>query len=130
MPKVYYSQKSWLLILKKSYFCPIELTLDVLGPKWRIVLLWWIKQDIRRFSDLKAVIPGISDQELTRQIRALEQSGIITRQRYQERPPRVEYSLTELGRSLDPVIEAICHWGIKQGTGREFGYKKVLDSMK
>jgi len=116
--------------LKKSYFCPLEITLEALGPKWRIVILWWIKQDIRRFSDLKAVIPSISDQELTRQLRALEHSGIITRQRYQERPPRVEYSVTKLGKSLDPVMDSICNWGIKQAKGMEFGYKKVLDSMK
>ncbi len=102
----------------------------MLGPRWRITVLWWIKQDIRRFSDLKAVIPGISDQELTRQLRALEQSGIIERQRYQERPPRVEYALTELGKSLDPVLESICKWGLTQANGREFGYKKVLESMK
>jgi DNA-binding HxlR family transcriptional regulator len=116
--------------LEKNYFCPLEITLEVLGPKWRIVVLWWIKQDIRRFSDLKAVIPGISDQELTRQLRALEKSGIILRRRYQERPPRVEYSLTELGRSLDPVMESICKWGLKQAKGKEFIYTKVLDSMK
>jgi DNA-binding HxlR family transcriptional regulator len=116
--------------LKKSYFCPLEVTLEALGPKWRIVILWWIKQDIRRFSDLKAVIPGISDQELTRQLRALEHSGIIMRQRYQERPPRVEYSVTKLGKSLDPVMESICNWGLQQAKGMEFGYKKVLESMK
>jgi DNA-binding HxlR family transcriptional regulator len=116
--------------LKKSYFCPLELTLEVLGPKWRIIIFWWIKQEIKRFSDLKAVIPGISDQELTRQLRALEQSGVIVRHRYQERPPRVEYSISELGKSLYPVMNSICDWGVEHANGTEFGYKKMLDSLK
>ncbi|MBC7998805.1 MAG: helix-turn-helix transcriptional regulator [Leptolyngbya sp.] len=116
--------------MKKSYFCPLERTLEVLGPKWRIVILWWIKQDVRRFSDLKVVIPGISDQELTRQLRSLEHHGIIMRRRYQERPPRVEYSITTLGKSLDPVIDSICDWGLTNSNGIEFGYKKALESLQ
>ncbi len=97
--------------LSRSYNCPVEVTLDVIGGKWKILILWHLEERALRFAELGRRIPQISDRMLSRQLRELETDGLISRQAYAEVPPRVEYSLTECGGTLGPLIAAICDWG-------------------
>jgi DNA-binding HxlR family transcriptional regulator len=102
--------------LKRSaqqFDCPVEATLKVIGGKWKVVILWWLGQDIHRFGELKRKIPGITVKMLTQQLRELETDGIVHRKVYPEVPPKVEYSLTDYGRSLEPITGLMCDWGKK-----------------
>jgi len=91
--------------------CPVELAIRIIGGKWKPVILWHLKDATKRFGELKREIPGITVKMLAQQLRELEQDGIISRKMFYEVPPRVEYSLTDMGRSLDPVLSAMCSWG-------------------
>ncbi|MCB0351378.1 MAG: helix-turn-helix transcriptional regulator [Bdellovibrionales bacterium] len=91
--------------------CPVELSIKIIGGKWKPILLWQLNEKIKRFGELKKDINGITVKMLAQQLRELEQDGIISRKMYHEVPPRVEYSLTEMGRSLEPVLMAMCSWG-------------------
>ncbi len=90
--------------------CPIEAALDVIGGKWKSILLFRIVEDTRRFNELRRLIPKVTQRTLTNQLRELERDGLIHRKIYAEVPPKVEYSATELGQSLQPVLKAISHW--------------------
>ncbi|HEX3548056.1 MAG TPA: helix-turn-helix domain-containing protein [Mycobacterium sp.] len=92
--------------------CPVEATLEVIGGKWKAVLIYHMMHGgPHRFAELRRKTTGISDRVLTRQLRELETDGIVHRAVFAEVPPRVEYSLTEYGESLRPVTEAMCQWG-------------------
>jgi DNA-binding HxlR family transcriptional regulator len=95
----------------RKYSCPVEITLDVIGGKWKCVILWWLSQGTKRFNELKNLIPGITQKILTERLRELEQDGLVKRQVYAEAPPRVEYSLTQRGKSLGPITDLMCQWG-------------------
>jgi DNA-binding HxlR family transcriptional regulator len=90
--------------------CPIEAALDAIGGKWKAILLFRIIEDTRRFNELRRLIPNVTQRTLTNQLRELEQDGLITRKIYAQVPPKVEYSATELGDSLKPIIEALSEW--------------------
>ena len=96
----------------KAYNCPVEATLDVIGGKWKPLILWWLHQRTYRFAELRRLIPGITEKVLTQQLRELEADGIVDRCVYPTIPPKVEYSLTEYGRSLERALKAICEWGL------------------
>lgn len=96
---------------EKSYRCPVEATLDVIGGKWKPLILWMLKGGVMRFSALQKAIPGVNSKTLTKQLRELEQDGVVVRVMYPEIPPRVEYSITEFGETLIPIIQALCTWG-------------------
>lgn len=98
----------------KEYCCPVELTLDMIGGKWKTLILWQLKDTTLRFSALKRMIPGITQKMLTQQLRELEENGLVSRKIYAEIPPRVEYSLTGYGKSLEPVLLLMCRWGMEQ----------------
>jgi DNA-binding HxlR family transcriptional regulator len=95
----------------RSYNCPVEAAIDVIGGKWKALILWWLQQRTWRFAELRRQIPGITEKVLTRQLRELEADGIVARRVYPTVPPRVEYSLTEYGQSLKRALRAICDWG-------------------
>ena len=95
-----------------DYDCPVEATLDVIGGKWKVVILYHLTHDgTHRFAVLRRKIPGVSERMLTQQLRELEDDGIVHREVYPEVPPKVEYSLTEYGKSLRPITEVMCEWG-------------------
>jgi DNA-binding HxlR family transcriptional regulator len=95
----------------KTYNCPVEAAVDVFGGKWKALILWWLQERTWRFAELRRQIPGITEKMLTQQLRELEADGIVDRRVYPTVPPRVEYSLTEYGRSLKRALRAICDWG-------------------
>jgi len=96
---------------KKPYNCGIGPAFDVIGGKWKAVILWELNNHIRRFGELKRLIPGISEKMLIQQLRELEQDGLISRKMFNEIPPRVEYSTTLLGDSLNIALGPLCDWG-------------------
>lgn len=91
--------------------CPVETTLALIGDKWKVLILRDLLTGTKRFGELKKSIGNVSQKVLTAQLRAMEESGLITRTVYAEVPPRVEYSLTELGQSLKPILDAMQNWG-------------------
>jgi len=91
--------------------CPVETTLTLIGDKWKVLILRDLLPGTKRFGELKKSIGNVSQKVLTSQLRAMEDSGLLTRTVYAEVPPRVEYSLTELGRSLEPILDAMWNWG-------------------
>ena len=91
--------------------CPVERTVNVIGGKWTLLILRDLFDGTKRFGELRASLIGISPKTLTEKLRALEQDGIIERKIYPEVPPRVEYSLTKRGQTLETIIEAMREWG-------------------
>lgn len=91
--------------------CPVEGTLEVIGGKWKGVILYHLLEKTCRFGELKKTMPGITQHTLTKQLRELESHGIVTRKVYAEVPPRVEYSLTERGESLREILMMLRKWG-------------------
>jgi len=95
----------------KSYHCPVEAALDVIGGKWKPLILWALGDNVLRFSELQKALPGVNTKMLTKQLRELEEDGVITRTVFPEVPPRVEYAITDFGRTLIPILQALCNWG-------------------
>ena len=91
--------------------CPVETTLLLIGDKWKVMILRDLMTGTKRFGALRKSIPAISQKMLTQQLRAMEADGLVHREVYAEVPPRVEYSLTETGASLRPVLDAMSVWG-------------------
>ena len=91
--------------------CPVETTLMLISDKWKVLILRDLMPGTKRFSELKRSVGHVTQKVLTAQLRQMEESGLVTRTVYPEVPPRVEYSLTELGRSLKPVLDAMWDWG-------------------
>lgn len=93
------------------YRCPVEATLDIIGGRWKGVILFHLVRGPKRFSDFNRLYPAISDHSLALQLRDLESQGIVARHDFGETPPRVEYSLTPHGRALEPIILMMEEWG-------------------
>lgn len=91
--------------------CPVETTLTLIGSKWKVLILRDLMPGTKRFGELRRSISGVSQKVLTAQLRDMEACGLVDRRVYAEVPPRVEYSLTELGRSLRPILDAMWAWG-------------------
>ena len=98
-------------IKKELPACPVETTLSLIGDKWKVLILRDLMPGKKRFGELKRSIGSVSQKVMTSQLRAMEDSGLLTRTVYAEVPPRVEYELTELGYSLKPVLDAMWQWG-------------------
>ena len=95
----------------ENYRCTVAVTLDVIGGKWKSLILWHLSFKTLRFSQLQRRLAKVTQKMLTQQLRELEADGLVHREVYAEVPPRVEYSLTELGRSVVPILEMMCQWG-------------------
>jgi len=95
----------------KLYQCPVEATMAVIGGKWKIIIIHHLISKTHRFNELRKLIPQISQRMLTSQLRELEKQGIIHREVYAQVPPKVEYSLTPLGLSLEPTLSVMLQWG-------------------
>lgn len=90
--------------------CPVEATLDIIGGKWKSIILFRVMEETRRFNELRRLLPNITQRTLTNQLRELEKDGLISRKVYAEVPPKVEYSITEFGSTLEPVLLALKQW--------------------
>ena len=101
--------------------CPVETTLMLIGDKWKVLILRDLMSGTKRFGELKKSIGHVTQKVLTAQLRDMEAKGLLTRKVYAEVPPRVEYSLTELGMSLKPILDSMLVWGE--------GYKKQHSSQ-
>lgn len=88
-------------------------TVDVIGGKWKPLIVYYLIPGTRRFGELRRLIPGATQQMLTIQLRELERDGVVHREVYREVPPKVEYSLTELGRSLEEIVALMTAWGVR-----------------
>lgn len=99
------------VLIKDLPPCPVETTLTLIGDKWKVLILRDLMPGTKRFGELKKSIGSVTQKVLTQQLRAMEESGLLTRKVYAEVPPRVEYTLTETGYSLKPILDAMWGWG-------------------
>lgn len=97
---------------KKIAGCPVETTLKVIGGRWKVLIIHYLLQDTMRFGELTRALGSISARTLSRQLRELEADGVIDRKDFGEIPPKVEYSLTSLGKTLEPVLLSMEAWGV------------------
>jgi len=98
----------------KQYIeCPVEATLDIIGGKWKGVILFILLSETKRFNELQKMLTKVTQRTLTNQLRELEADGLVHRKVYAQVPPKVEYSLTPLGRSLEPVLQNMKSWGLE-----------------
>jgi len=111
--------------LMKKYNISVEATLEVIGGKWKCVILCHLTHGKKRTSDLRRLMPGITQKMLTQQLRELEEDGIVNRIVYNQVPPKVEYELTEYGWSLKNILDSLCSWG-EQHIIREYGDKFLV----
>lgn len=95
------------------YYCPVDLTLSVIGGRWKGLVFWNLRNGALRFGELKRILVGINDKMLTQVLRELEASGVVNRKVYEVIPPKVEYSLTKEGEKLLPVMAQMSNWGEK-----------------
>ncbi|GAB4115185.1 MAG: winged helix-turn-helix transcriptional regulator [Roseiflexaceae bacterium] len=93
--------------------CPVERAARVIGGKWKIVILYYLLHGTKRFNELRRLVPDVTQQMLTMQLRELEQDGIVQRVVYAQVPPKVEYSLTPAGHALEPILLQMGEWGMQ-----------------
>lgn len=108
-----------LNIKDKEYACTFEIAMDLIGGKWKPIIIWHLgTKGTKRFNELKKLLPKITQKMLTQQLRELENDSLVERKVYPQIPPKVEYSLTEFGENLMPILRMMCDWG-------EDYYKKI-----
>lgn len=98
---------------KKQVFCPVEVTLEVIAGRWKVMAIHQLLEGPKRFNQLQRELKGVTHRTLTKQLREMEESGLVIRKDYGEIPPKVEYSLSPLGKSLKPILMAMHEWGEK-----------------
>lgn len=98
--------------------CPVERTLKIIGGRWKVLILRELFRGVQRFSQLHRALPGVTQKMLTQQLRELERDAIVHRRVYAQVPPKVEYSLTGLGRSLKPILQGMHAWGMRHAGKR------------
>jgi len=95
----------------KEYMCPVEVSMDLIAGKWKLLIMWHLRKKTRRFGELQRKIPNVTQKMLTQQLRELERDNLIHREVYPVVPPKVEYSLTPFGRSFRPILNMMLVWG-------------------
>ncbi|MFS8130657.1 MAG: winged helix-turn-helix transcriptional regulator [Candidatus Dojkabacteria bacterium] len=105
----------------------VNLTIHVMGGKWKALLLWNLSKGTKRFSELQKLMEGITQKMLTQQLRELEYDGLISRKVYPVVPPKVEYTLTEYGKTLQPVLDAMAKWGEIHYEKNKAKYNKLIE---
>ena len=100
-----------ITIQGRTYNCPVEVTLEIIGGRWKSVVLYHLLCRTQRFGELRKLLPGVTQRMLTLQLRELENDRVIHREVYRQIPPKVEYSLTDFGRSLEPILRLMLAWG-------------------
>ncbi len=103
----------------KQVRCPTEFTLSVIAGRWKVMVIYWLLQGERRFNQLQRELVTITHRTLAQQLREMEASGLVERQDHGTIPPRVDYRLTPLGRSLEPVLMAMHAWAVAHGDAVE-----------
>jgi DNA-binding HxlR family transcriptional regulator len=96
---------------RKVYSCGLEAALEVVGGKWKVLILWALRSEPHRFGELRRLVPGISEKMLIQHLKEMEADGIVKRRDFREVPPRVEYALTAFGQSLHAALAPLCEWG-------------------
>jgi len=94
-----------------SFGCPLEVAIEVIGGKWKVPILYHLQNGTKRFNELRRLMPRVTQRMLTKQLRELEDDQIVHRRVYTEIPPKVEYSITEFGLSLSPLLKVLRQWG-------------------
>jgi len=94
-----------------EFNCPVKTTMEIISGKWKPIILYYLKDGLKRFGEFQRLIPHITKKMLTQQLRELEKDGIVERKVYHQVPPKVEYSLSEYGKSLKPILELMADWG-------------------
>lgn len=100
-----------IVIGEKTYHCALDVTMDYIGGKWKVIVLWYLRKGSKRFSELRRMMPDITEKMLSIQLRKLEEDGIVSRKVHPLKPPQVEYALTDFGATLLPVLGVIADWG-------------------
>ena len=111
-------------IAGRAYFCPVEVTMSIMGGKWTAPILWYLKGKTLRYNELKKLLVTISEKVLIKELKSLEKYGLIVRKAYPEVPPRVEYSLSAYGKTIVPIVDLISKWG--ETHSKKFG--KIVDA--
>ena len=107
----------------EEFYCPVKLTTDIIGGKWKPLILFYLEGGTRRFGELQKLIPGLTKKMLTQHLRELERDEVVHRKVYAVVPPKVEYSLTRHGESLNPILKLMSAWGTKHRA--RYGIPKV-----
>lgn len=116
---------------KKQFNCPAEMTAQIIGGKWKTILLYHLRKGPKRFGELRRLSPGISQATLARELRDFEESGVLSRNKIgRERYDGVEYSLTEKGQSLRPILNAMIRWGLDHQKDHAIGEFKIVANQK
>ncbi|WP_061809754.1 winged helix-turn-helix transcriptional regulator [Rossellomorea vietnamensis] len=110
--------------LNPEYQCAIDLVIDVIGGKWKVLILWNLNEGVKRFNELKRSLPNITQKMLTQQLRELEEHGLVERKVYQEVPPKVEYSTTDMGKKLQATLFEMCKWGDEYAEQKGIGMNR------
>lgn len=116
--------------IKPGYSCLLTLAMDLAGGKWKMVILWHLRDTTLRFNELKRILDGITQKMLTQQLRELEEVGLISRMVYPVVPPKVEYSLTEEGSSIIPALNMLCQWSSAYAAARDIAYAPCCGPKK
>lgn len=100
----------------QTFYCALDVTMNFVGGKWKAIVLWYLRKGTKRFGELKKLIPPITEKMLSLQLKELEKDGIVKRTIFAEVPPRVEYELTDEGKTLLPLLEEIAAWGRRKAS--------------
>lgn len=111
---IYQSKEQYIELEGDIFHCTIDVAMHFIGGKWRSIILWYLKDNKKRFNELNKLIPSITEKTLSLQLRKLERDGLIKRMVYPEVPPHVEYYLSEEGESLIPVLKEMSSWGMRK----------------